>query len=183
MTGNKIVFLTEILFSLCLLSVAQGYYKGELPVTYLGCYKEPDDNQLFYKVYLDCRNKTDWSILPDMSDVIQACAQGGVKRGYSYFAIKNYGQCSWGPDGLSITSKRQQLNSCYFGIGGPGLVSVFKIGNRRLIWSKWGAWSDCSQTCGGGSQIRTRTCRSKIQGCQGSSSQTQQCATTDCPAV
>jgi len=30
--------------------------------------------------------------------------------------------------------------------------------NTRSQWSKWSSWSECSQTCGAGSQVRTRTC-------------------------
>lgn len=105
------------------------FFLGQVHVKYLGCYRESYYNQLFYKVYLDYRNKIDWAKLPDMSHVIQACAKEAVKRKYSHFAIKNYGQCAWGPNGLSVTSKRKQSYSCFYGIGGPWLVSVYKIDN------------------------------------------------------
>ena len=64
-----------------------------------------------------------------MSHVIQACAQEAVKRKYSYFAIKNYGQCSWGPQGLSISSIKAPVSWCFYGLGGPWVVSVYKIEN------------------------------------------------------
>ena len=64
-----------------------------------------------------------------MSHVIQACAHEALKRKYSYFAIKNYGQCSWGPHGLLISSRRVKLSWCFYGLGGPWVVSVYKIVN------------------------------------------------------
>ena len=52
-------------------------------------------------------------------------------------------------------------------------------------WSKWGVWGSCSQTCGGGSQMRMRTCTNPPPsgggaGCSGSSSQSQSCNTHLC---
>ena len=47
-------------------------------------------------------------------------------------------------------------------------------------------WSECSATCGGGTQTRTKTCTNPAPAyggsdCQGESSETQDCITKDCP--
>ena len=62
-----------------------------------------------------------------MSHVIQACAAAAVARQYTYFAITDYGVCVWGPDGLTVSSTRQADSWCFHGLGGPWLVSVYKI--------------------------------------------------------
>ncbi|KAM4705238.1 SCO-spondin-like [Rhinophrynus dorsalis] len=53
------------------------------------------------------------------------------------------------------------------------------------FWSPWGAWSDCSQTCGPGMQSRRRTCTNPstdvLRQCRGQESQDQQCFTVSCP--
>ncbi|XP_013378635.1 SCO-spondin [Lingula anatina] len=59
--------------------------------------------------------------------------------------------------------------------------------NTCPSWSEWSAWSDCSKTCGGGSQSRSRSCTSSTgvhddSDCPGSSSETQACNTDVCPA-
>lgn len=100
-------------------------------MSYLGCYSEPPYDSLFYKAYLDYRHRIDWTKLPDLSHVTQACAQKAIKRNYSYFAIKNYGVCSWGPDGLTITTKGTKGSGCFLTIGGPSAVSVFKISKTK----------------------------------------------------
>ena len=48
-------------------------------------------------------------------------------------------------------------------------------------------WSECSATCGGGTQTRTRTCTNPAPAhggsdCQGKSSETQDCNTLPCPS-
>lgn len=53
-------------------------------------------------------------------------------------------------------------------------------------WSKWSSWRSCSATCGGGFQMRTRSCdapKPKYGGaqCKGSYYQTISCNTEDCP--
>ncbi|XP_075758912.1 cartilage intermediate layer protein 2 isoform X2 [Pelodiscus sinensis] len=51
-------------------------------------------------------------------------------------------------------------------------------------WSKWGAWSPCSQSCGsGGKRVRHRSCKKpKRSHCVGRPSEVQECARTPCPA-
>ena len=53
-------------------------------------------------------------------------------------------------------------------------------------WSEFSDWSECSATCGGGTQTRIRTCTNPAPAlggvdCQGESSETQNCNTHHCP--
>lgn len=53
-------------------------------------------------------------------------------------------------------------------------------------WSGWSAWSTCTETCGGGTQTRTRTCTSPAPFCGGADcagvpSETRDCNTNLCP--
>ena len=53
-------------------------------------------------------------------------------------------------------------------------------------WSKWSSWHPCSQECGGGFQMRTRSCdapKPKYGGaqCRGSYYQTMSCNAEHCP--
>ena len=53
-------------------------------------------------------------------------------------------------------------------------------------FSRWGFWSDCSLTCGGGVQTRTRTCthpppQGYGKGCDGPMQETRACNDTPCP--
>ena len=53
-------------------------------------------------------------------------------------------------------------------------------------WSSWSAWGSCSRTCGSGQKRATRQIKTPATGggrnCQGSSSKTEQCNTSSCPA-
>ena len=55
----------------------------------------------------------------------------------------------------------------------------------QQIWGKWGAWSDCSTTCGGGSQTRSRKCvRPPIfaDDCVGPELERKNCGSMPCDA-
>uniref|UniRef100_UPI0009B3A79C coadhesin-like n=1 Tax=Monopterus albus TaxID=43700 RepID=UPI0009B3A79C len=52
-------------------------------------------------------------------------------------------------------------------------------------WTLWSVWSDCSGTCGQGTQVRTRACinpppRNNGSYCSGPEKETQDCYTTAC---
>ncbi|XP_048256067.1 SCO-spondin-like isoform X19 [Haliotis rufescens] len=52
------------------------------------------------------------------------------------------------------------------------------------VWKTWAAWSECSTSCGKGSQWRQRTCEGPFyhgQECQGERRQTQECQVRECP--
>ena len=54
-------------------------------------------------------------------------------------------------------------------------------------WSVFVDWSECSATCGGGTQTRTRTCINPVPAyggsdCQGESTETQDCSNRPCPS-
>jgi hypothetical protein len=53
-------------------------------------------------------------------------------------------------------------------------------------WTQWTTWGDCSVTCGGGTQTRSRTCDNPAPQyggaqCSGDASGSQQCNTDNCP--
>ncbi|XP_054708448.1 thrombospondin type-1 domain-containing protein 1-like [Uloborus diversus] len=52
-------------------------------------------------------------------------------------------------------------------------------------WSEWGAWSECSSTCGSGTQNRFRLCITSHNGskCTGRAVQSQKCNEKPCPAA
>jgi len=55
-------------------------------------------------------------------------------------------------------------------------------------WSDWMPWGDCSVTCGGGSQSRSRTCTNPVpanggKDCVGDSVDTRDCSTGNCPGI
>ncbi|XP_077865072.1 IgGFc-binding protein-like [Saccoglossus kowalevskii] len=67
------------------------------------------------------------------------------------------------------------------------LVAIALVHTSKLCfaedggtWSDWDAsWSDCSVTCGGGTQTRKRVCL--VEPCVGSDTEEQTCMDVDCP--
>lgn len=54
-------------------------------------------------------------------------------------------------------------------------------------WALWSSWTSCSDTCGGGTQIRIRSCTNPApsnggQSCSGSNTDRQDCNSHSCPS-
>ena len=52
-------------------------------------------------------------------------------------------------------------------------------------WTTWTDWSDCTKSCGGGEQEKTRTCTNPAPAgagaaCDGDAKETQACNTDEC---
>ncbi|KAJ8941245.1 hypothetical protein NQ314_010443 [Rhamnusium bicolor] len=52
--------------------------------------------------------------------------------------------------------------------------------NDHAGWNPWTSWSECSVSCGGGTQSRTRYCKSRNKNCPGESVQTKDCNNHSC---
>ena len=53
-------------------------------------------------------------------------------------------------------------------------------------WTEWSSWDDCSETCGNGSQSRSRNSTGPFYGgenCTGDGEETQQCNSIECPGI
>ena len=62
------------------------------------------------------------------------------------------------------------------------LLSIFLV---DCEWDEFGAWSTCTETCGGGEQSRTRKVKTKAAfggtACLGNATETQACNENACP--
>ncbi|XP_078487952.1 uncharacterized protein LOC100179634 isoform X3 [Ciona intestinalis] len=114
------------------------------------------------------------------------------------FGECNTGACPrWGPwttwTGCSVSCGRgttSRSRSCVNGnIGdrgceGDDAVTVTCIRGDCAFWTEWVAWSDCSSSCGGGNQERTRRCMNGVTGdvgCEGTDRGSQLCNVGPCP--
>ena len=67
---------------------------------------------------------------------------------------------------------------------GDILVVIFHLVD--CVWGEFGEWTECSATCGTGSQSRTRTIETPAQNggvaCSGAEMETRDCNTETCPS-
>ena len=50
------------------------------------------------------------------------------------------------------------------------------------VWGEWGDWTNCTETCDGGEQNRTRSKTSGADDCTGNAIETRECNTNACAA-
>ena len=52
--------------------------------------------------------------------------------------------------------------------------------SAESFWSSWSSWTECSKSCGGGLQYRSRQCLGEGQ-CRGSREDDRSCNEDECP--
>jgi hemicentin len=131
-----------------------------------------------------------WGQWTDFSQCSHTCGRGLQKR------IRD---CITG-DGNGTSScfgDAEEVRNCSKGQCPPGMACKHTVYVEILDvlhwlvdgrWSPWQPWSECSQSCGRGMNMRQRLCTqpSPQHGgfdCQGNSTDTKQCNTQDCPPV
>ncbi|XP_076106976.1 uncharacterized protein LOC143075454 isoform X1 [Mytilus galloprovincialis] len=128
------------------------------PASYLGCWK------------INLGNLSIPSIegkYPDLTDNYQArtaavrkCADVASVKGYTVFALFDFGMCLTGPNAVKAFSQYGPSTDCgYRGKGGSTGISVYSF--QKDIDGQYGLWTDwgqCTRTCGGGEQYRYRQC-------------------------
>ncbi|KAM9306065.1 SCO-spondin-like, partial [Gastrophryne carolinensis] len=87
------------------------------------------------------------------------------------------------PDGQCLMFKQVCNGIPDCGDGSSGWVASDE--RQCGFWSPWGAWSECSQSCGTGAQTRKRVCTNPsgdvLRQCRGGASEDQQCFSVSCP--
>ena len=66
------------------------------------------------------------------------------------------------------------------------LTLVLFMGTVDGQWGPWGLWSECTATCGGGEQQRSRVCRQPSFGgdeCLGDGNQIRKCSIQPCEGM
>ncbi|XP_063692741.1 uncharacterized protein LOC134824699 isoform X2 [Bolinopsis microptera] len=112
-----------------------------------------------------------WSEYGDWSDCNTVCG-GGVQT-----RTRTCTNPVPGDGGAECTGDGTEMRTCNM------VDCVVPIDGR---WSDFGAWSECSVECGGGSQTRTKTCsnpppKNGGEECVGGDSETRNCNTEACP--
>uniref|UniRef100_H2Y3E3 Hemicentin-1 n=1 Tax=Ciona intestinalis TaxID=7719 RepID=H2Y3E3_CIOIN len=103
---------------------------------------------------------------------------------------------SWGEFGPCSSScgggRRIHFRTCVNGqagiddpdcVGAATQSTACNLGDCAF-WTEWVAWSDCSSSCGGGNQERTRRCMNGVTGdvgCEGTDRGSQLCNIGPCP--
>jgi len=110
-------------------------------------------------------------------------------------AWSNFGACSedCGTGSRSRSRVCDDPEPAFGGTSCPGLATEQEPCNTQPCpvhgnWGSWSNYSECSETCGGGVQNRSRDCDDPkpINGgdiCPGNDSETQNCNTDPCPAT
>ena len=114
-----------------------------------------------------------------------------VDGGWSDF--EPWSECSADCGGGIKTRTRTCTNPspAHGGAGCEGSIFELHYCNTKRCpidggWSDFGAWSECSADCEGGTQTRTRACTNPAPAnggakCEGSATETQECNTQGCP--
>ncbi|XP_050547311.1 semaphorin-5A-like [Daktulosphaira vitifoliae] len=77
---------------------------------------------------------------------------------------------------ISIIQDKEESKLCQDG----ACHRLDQVSDLEESWSEWSNWSSCSSECGGGNQIKTRTCEGSSENCEGPTKLTRPCNTQKC---
>ena len=109
----------------------------------------------------------DWAEWSDWTECSKTCG-GGQKTRYRNCVLQDYTKL--GDNSLGCIGNTDEVIECNT--------------ERCPVWTDWGEWTECSATCGGGSQMRSRECILPIErafGCIGAKDEVRECNTNTCP--
>lgn len=104
----------------------------------VGCFKDKSRNRALEKLVKSFRGqKIMWATWPDMSPVIQGCAEEAFKQGFTtMFGVQFYGECWSSKTAESNYNKYGQLkNGCTSGVGKQNANFVYRMKGRVLSFS------------------------------------------------
>ena len=109
----------------------------------------------------------DWGEWSDWTVCSKSCGGGQTSR-YRNCLLQDYTKL--GDNSLGCVGETDQVLDC----------------NTKVcpIWTDWGVWTECSATCGGGSQVRSRDCvlpLERVAGCIGPKDEERTCNSNTCP--
>ena len=121
---------------------------------------------------------------------VQPCSGGPCPPNGTWAAWGSWGVCSHSCG----SGTRQRVRQCDLKPRGQACVGVSREVEPcnpavcppvRVAWSSWGAWTVCTKTCDGGTQLRNRTCVSSgashgDTGCSGGQKEERVCNTKPC---
>ena len=59
------------------------------------------------------------------------------------------------------------------------LLTIFSL----IVWTQWGAWSECSESCDGGIRDRIRVCEGSVGECAGEAEEIDICNKEPCKGI
>ncbi|KAK3095044.1 hypothetical protein FSP39_009582, partial [Pinctada imbricata] len=129
---------------------------------------------------------------PSFSSSTQSCNTHNCPIDGAWGSWASWGTCSLTCGGGTQDRSRTCTNPApqYGGANCPNSATSRQDCNTQNCpidgaWSSWGAWGTCTVTCGGGTQVKTRSCTNPTPQyggaiCTGADSATQDCNTQVC---
>lgn len=106
----------------------------------VGCYRDKRGDRALSRLVKNFRGSIDlWKDWPDMSSVIQKCAQEAFIQGYTMFGVQFYGECWSGENTQGYNKHGKSPDGCIHGVGKENANFIYRIpipGRTELCFPK-----------------------------------------------